>query len=708
MDNENLENQEPSEVSPAKNENMPGEMDVEPPKEEIRATGDKKSVDLLLKKKQIAIAAVGGGIGLFFLILVASLSTTGINNKPYYETKCQNVTVIYEPYDESESSSTKTMTMEGYIESAVHEYTKDIVNPPNGIFQVYYALAVALRTEAISNDCKVTYRDKKFTSAASKDEVLESALTAANGVIIADENDKIIPSRVSDFCWNNVNTNEYTMYQAPNLVIPVTFINTYLTNEVYRDCPCNSPDSSQDKCWVTWEIEEVDEEGNVTTSTGKNYLHMDDKTGFSVYGAYYLMMQHGKGYDEILRYFFGNNIKYMTINSKTEKQESSNNNSTTNCSQFSLTNTTLSKEEFVSKVEKYNYSGSSAWSNFVTNAGRIYDMATSNNVNPEMIYVRAILEGFSPGVSKHNYFGINCVNGHPEKCRVFTSFDEGIMGFINVVKKYDSYESFAGRYAYLGDYWFNPGNSGDGGCYYAKYIYPNGLDSYVQDACSESRKGRCYANGDKSGCVATREEDKKAYAVYQGRNMTNMRYRIFGIQEDSCTNNTMNYGSCRIFAQGDSRWGNETLGFGPSTIHGAGCALTSIAIAMTCTGETEEDFTPLVLNEALKANNGFDGDLIYWGNSALQQFVPTFRLGATYSIKKSDSNKSKIDILKNGLQDNRIGIVHIINSNHSAGHFIVLQSIDASNNTITALDPAGGKVATYSINDIDGFKYYTY
>ena len=40
----------------------------------------------------------------------------------------------------------------------------------------------------------------------------------------------------------------------------------------------------------------------------------------------------------------------------------------------------------------------------------IYDIATKNGINPEMVIIRAESEGYSPGASKNNYWGMGCTN----------------------------------------------------------------------------------------------------------------------------------------------------------------------------------------------------------------------------------------------------------------------------------------------------------
>ncbi len=700
---------EPEEV---KEENqVPVEMELEPPKKDLVAEGSKKLIQKLLKNPFV-LGFSGLFLFLLFLIFLSAITESNeTNNIPYKENVgCESVTVTYDPYNEEQASSSETMDLETYVKSAVYEYSKDIKEKVD-MQNYYYALAVAVRTEVIANSCKITYRDKKLSKSVPSDKDIDNALELSEGVILTDLEENIVSSKVSDFCWNQKEEQEkmeYQIYQANHFPVPISFIESNLANEVYKSCQCNyktsveEGDCDAELCYEKWVIE-TDEETGEPILCGMAWRHQDDTTGYSVLGSYYIFRQYGRDHKGLLSYFFGNDTKYMTI--KKGKVEDTTLANQTNCSEFSLTTTSLTKEQFIEKVNQF-HSSESAWKLFQQNAGNIYDIAIANQANPEMIMVRANLEGFSPGGSTYNYFGIRCYNESPESCEHYKSFDDGILGFIKAIKKYESFEQMYSSYAYLGDYWYNPGSWGLGGCAYAHEIYPDGLDSYVQDACSEARKGNC-TKSNKSMCVVTREEDRNAYYRYQGRKMTDMRERIFGISSDSCTNNTLNYGKCTIFNQSDPRWKSEQLGFGSSTMGNAGCAVTSVAIALTCTGEvTDSNFSPQLLNERLKAKNGFSGSLIYWDNEAIRDFVPNFNLGNTYSISAVDSMESKIEKLKTGLEPNRIGIVHL--NSTSAGHFVVLQKINEDSHTISVLDPAGGKTNTYSLMNVDGFKYYTY
>lgn len=66
-----------------------------------------------------------------------------------------------------------------------------------------------------------------------------------------------------------------------------------------------------------------------------------------------------------------------------------------------------------------------------------------------------------------------------------------------------------------------------------------------------------------------------------------------------------------LFKQCDSKWGNEQLGTSSNTICKAGCAMSSVAMALAGTGHTT--YNPGTLNTWLKSNGGYvSGDLLVW------------------------------------------------------------------------------------------------
>lgn len=330
MDEENENLEELENESTPNNENIPGEIEAEPPKNQLLAIGEKKVINSLLKINPWWWVFLGGflAIILFIILMVSINQASGGNDLYYKEGTCTTVTVKYEPYKEDESSSSLQMDMETYVQSAAVEYMKDLIEHEDetAVIQVYYALTIALRTEAVSNNCTVTYHDKQLSKNPSTNAYLDVVLKESKGVILGDSNHNVVSSaHVSDFCWYNVNENqnEYKIYPKDTLEITNDFVDNYVDNEIYKKCPCNAPQGSYDdptwgECWVTWK--DKDKKGDLITKSA--WLHKDEKTGFSVVGAYNLMRTHDYDYNLILKYFYGQNITYMTMNKETQKNSS--------------------------------------------------------------------------------------------------------------------------------------------------------------------------------------------------------------------------------------------------------------------------------------------------------------------------------------------------------------------------------------------------
>lgn len=213
---------------------------------------------------------------------------------------------------------------------------------------------------------------------------------------------------------------------------------------------------------------------------------------------------------------------------------------------FSVHQTSLTKAEFVSKMRTYcnNHSCSSKEMKvflnvFVGHAEEVYDVSVANNVNPELVVIRAISEGFSPGISNgsNNYWGIRCYNGKGTKvCSQYRNLEEGIKGFAATVSSYENASDMMMKYAYIGKYWVkelrnSKGNIdwGIGGCAYYPYIkkyMAAERASVVGQSCSEAK---CEKDGSGS-CIRSTDEDQKAYALWQVNDkMSPTRHNLFGL-----------------------------------------------------------------------------------------------------------------------------------------------------------------------------------
>lgn len=210
---------------------------------------------------------------------------------------------------------------------------------------------------------------------------------------------------------------------------------------------------------------------------------------------------------------------------------SASNNGSGECG-FTISETSLSKDEFRNALKEYSKTNSNL-QKFADIADNIYDAAKSKNRNPELVIVRAFLETNWIYHSTNNYWGLGCGNG--EACAnggVYSTLMEGVKAYLENISQYDSLKSMMLKYAYIGKYWYNPGSYDLGGCAYANYIYEEDMPLRVKNACSGSP-----CSGSEASCVPTTEEDQDAYATWQVKRMAEVRQQVFGLEQNDgpCT-----------------------------------------------------------------------------------------------------------------------------------------------------------------------------
>ena len=220
-------------------------------------------------------------------------------------------------------------------------------------------------------------------------------------------------------------------------------------------------------------------------------------------------------------------ITFFTFIFGVSSNNSSNDNVANNSGEcgFTINATSLSRDEYINAIKKYA-SSTNISSDFVNNAGNIYDKSKSMNINPELVVVRAIAEsGARTTSAPYNYWGMGCTNtGGGKDCHSYNSFMDGVSEFLQNISKYDSLTSMMSSYSYLGDYWYNPGSGGQGGCYYASFIFDT-IPTRVQTACKSSNK----CSGNK--CVKTTKDERDAYTKWQvEKNMAGIREKVFGLK----------------------------------------------------------------------------------------------------------------------------------------------------------------------------------
>ena len=250
------------------------------------------------------------------------------------------------------------------------------------------------------------------------------------------------------------------------------------------------------------------------------------KGTFNPYAALYLAEVLDYDYDDLMHHFFNKDGgTYIYKFSKNPSMDLSHGEGSWPgnfvCDDISMTGTNLSKEEFI------EYVGENA-PRLAKDASSIYDISIANNFNPELVVVRAIVEGFSPGGHTNNYWGIGCYNSGGA-CRSYGSISAGVLDFINIMKGYQVnslLEVYSVKhYAYIGSIWYSPGSSAVGGCYYYPYI-----SKYMSSQRSAEVSRICSSGTQES----TTQEDQLAYSRYQIESMVNTREKVFGIGVDSC------------------------------------------------------------------------------------------------------------------------------------------------------------------------------
>lgn len=224
---------------------------------------------------------------------------------------------------------------------------------------------------------------------------------------------------------------------------------------------------------------------------------------------------------------------------------------------FSLTSTTLTEAEFVAKMEDYcvRSKNQGFCNDFSSNAKEIYNASLKNSVNPELVVVTAGAEQswtLSAACKyTHNYWGIGITNG--KGCNSgakYSSITDGIAGYAKVLQSYSPTGTFATAitnrynerskagcdpaghglpgtlegmqsiYSWVGDFRYNPGSSGLGGCYYLNIIYGNTYCSSVSTCPGTS-------NCPSSSATTTCEQND--YTTWQLKTKAQIRYNIFGL-----------------------------------------------------------------------------------------------------------------------------------------------------------------------------------
>ena len=392
-----------------------------------------------------------------------------------------------------------TISLDEYIKYKINNSQFKIIND-EGTLQ---ALSVVYRTNLVASsdnmDGNICYYEIDSEYTKTPNDVLDKAVEAVS--------DKVYTVSVSAI--SSIAIDEH-----------FTYVNT--DDESYR---LFQDKFAYKKDWVNSNIGVE----NMTTDSSSV-----DAYSFSPFAAWYLSVVHQYNPLALIYHFVtpGSQKGNMYRIEKLTNDEDPDDLYNSACSDISLSDTSLDRQQFIDKVNSYNDSHADM-AVFKANAGKIYDISKNNNFNPEMVVIRAVVEGFSPGGSTYNYWGIGCPNGKNCSNLGINSFDDGVLRYISTVKKINSVSLFQmqRKYSYIGSNWFNPGGPGSGGCYYFPY-----LKKYLSESRASEVENACTSGATCSGtlCLPTTDEDQDAYTRYQIESMLNARGKIFGISVDDC------------------------------------------------------------------------------------------------------------------------------------------------------------------------------
>ena len=224
------------------------------------------------------------------------------------------------------------------------------------------------------------------------------------------------------------------------------------------------------------------------------------------------------------------------------------------CGDFSLTETSLSKQEFISLMNAYCEKSKNQpfCNNFAAEADVVYDASLNNNVNPELVVVTAGTEQGWKKTCNYNFWGLGIGNGKGcDAGAQLNSMEEGIKAYAEHINSYleggsraamitSRYNARHGAgcdpsghglpgtlagmqsvYSWIGNHRYNPGGSGQGGCYYLNIIYGSGYCA-SKATCPKPYSG-C---SDASKTTVCEQND---YTTYQLKGKVDLRKAIFGL-----------------------------------------------------------------------------------------------------------------------------------------------------------------------------------
>ena len=218
-------------------------------------------------------------------------SSTSVGTGGVYQMSCSTMAVI------KPDNTVQTYKENDYIAGVVAAEVGGFVNE-----EVYKAFAIAARTygerEAIDHQACSIKGDasaQAFTditgSEAEYAKMIYKVVEETESVVLL-KNDQVLFSQYDAFCYVEKDSEKYTLSQKRQ-EIPVSWVEANVYNYGYKNCPCEAKDPNRTDCW----------------DSNNNWTDGGHGNGMSQYGALYLATEKGYTYDQILAYYYGEDVE---------------------------------------------------------------------------------------------------------------------------------------------------------------------------------------------------------------------------------------------------------------------------------------------------------------------------------------------------------------------------------------------------------------
>ena len=238
-----------------------------------------------LKKKAIMIKMLPFIIAIILIVIVVILfasiieleSNKGLATGGYYAMRCPEVTVIFvDKANGYTETGSETYPLEEYIAGVIRGEVLSLHN-----IEIYKEFALLARTYLLTHDnnCTIEASDRKQVFRPPEDgtsysDMVYQAVEETKGQVLLKDNE-LINVQYDAFCSIAVDNNYYTIKQN-NQKLP--------------------------RSWV-------DSQGGIAESWKQGNCAGNHGRGVSTWGSYYLVTQQDYKYDEVLKYYLGDDIQ---------------------------------------------------------------------------------------------------------------------------------------------------------------------------------------------------------------------------------------------------------------------------------------------------------------------------------------------------------------------------------------------------------------